>query len=123
MRLRISGLAVSIVHNIRCSHVSKPIQHLHRDFWSTEMKDFLLTSHAQAVIWSTVLLIVIVTAAFVVGRLRDRMDDDRLEANDLLTNFRDLHLQGDIEDSEFRDIKSVLGTKLKRELSDKDQRG
>jgi len=87
------------------------------------MREFLLTTPSQAVIWSTVLLIVIVTAVFIVGRLRDRMDDDRLEANELLTNFRDLHLQGDIEDSEFRDIKSVLGTQLKRELKDTDQQG
>ena len=114
---------MTIVHNIRCSHVSKPLQHSHRDFWSARMKDFLLTPHAQAVIWSTVLLIVIVTSVFIVGRLRDRMDDDRLEANDLLTNFRDLHLQGDIEDSEFRDIKSVLGTQLKGELNDRDHQG
>jgi uncharacterized membrane protein len=84
------------------------------------MREFLLTTHAQAVIWSTVLLIVIVIAAFIVGRLRDRKDNDRLASNELLTNFRELHLQGDIEDSEFRDIKSVLGTKLKRELKDKD---
>ncbi len=86
------------------------------------MRDFLLTPHAQAVIWSTVLLIVIVIAVFIVGRLRDRMDNDRLASNELLTNFRELHLQGDIEDSEFRDIKSVLGTKLKRELNDEDHR-
>ena len=87
------------------------------------MTDFLLTPEAQAVIWSTVLLIVIVIAVFIVGRWRDRMDDDRLEANELLTNFRELHLQGDIEDSEFRDIKSVLGTHLKRELKDADHQG
>ena len=114
---------MSIVHNIRCSRVSKPLQHSHRDFWSGQMREFLLTPHAQAVIWSTVLLIVIVIAVYVVGKLRDRTDNDRLAANDLLTNFRELHLQGDIEDSEFRDIKSVLGTKLKRELNDKDHRG
>ncbi len=87
------------------------------------MREFLLTSHAQAVIWSTVLLIVIVIAVYIVERLRDRMDDDRLEANELLTNFRELHLQGDIEDSEFRDIKSVLGTQMTQELKDTDQQG
>jgi uncharacterized membrane protein len=86
------------------------------------MREFLLTPHAQAVIWSTVLLIVIVIAVFIVGKLRDRMDNNRLASNELLTNFRELHLQGDIDESEFRDIKSVLGTKLKRELNDEDQR-
>lgn len=85
------------------------------------MRDFLLTAPAQVVIWSTVLLIVIVIAVYVVGKLRDRMDDDRLAANELLTNFRELHLQGDIEDSEFRDIKSVLGTQMKQESRDTDQ--
>jgi len=113
---------VTFVHNIRCSRVSKPLQHSLQDFWSNQMREFLLTTHAQLVIWSTVLLIVIVIAVFIVGKLRDRMDNDRLAANDLLTNFRELHLQGDIEDAEFRDIKSVLGTKLKRELNDKDHR-
>jgi uncharacterized membrane protein len=97
------------------------MQHSHREFWLSQMREFLLTTHAQLVIWSTVLLIVIVIAVYIVGRLRDRTDNDRLAANDLLTNFRELHLQGDIEDSEFRDIKSVLGTKLKRELKDEDQ--
>ena len=114
---------MSIVHNIRCSHVSKPLQHPHPDFRSGQMKEFLLTTPVQAVIWSTVLLIVIVTAVFIVERLRDRMDDDRLEANELLTNFRDLHSQGEIEDAEFRDIKSVLGTRIASELKETDHQG
>jgi hypothetical protein len=87
------------------------------------MKEFLLTTPAQVVIWTTALLVVSLIGVYVVGRFRDRKDDDRLSANDLLTNFRDLHLQGDIEDSEFRDIKTVLGTKLQQELKDTEERG
>jgi len=86
------------------------------------MKEFLLTTPAQAVIWTTVLLIVSLVGLYIVGRFRDRAGDDRMSANEMLTNFRDLHLQGDIEDSEFRDIKTVLGPKLQEELKDSDKR-
>ena len=87
------------------------------------MKDFLLTTPAQLVIWTTVLLVLMTVGWYLVGRYRDNADDDRLTANELLTNFQDWHHQGDIEDSEFRDIKTVLGTKIQRELKDKDETG
>lgn len=80
------------------------------------MQDFLLTTPAQAVIWTTVLLIICSIAYYVVERFRDRTDDDHSVTHELLTNFRDLRQQGVIEETEFRDIKTVLGTKLRREL-------
>jgi uncharacterized membrane protein len=87
------------------------------------MKDFLLTTPAQAVIWTAVLVMLVVLGWYVVGRFRDRSDDNQPSANDLLTNFRELHHQGDIDDSEFRTIKTVLGTQLREELKDTDSEG
>jgi uncharacterized membrane protein len=87
------------------------------------MKDFLLTTPAQVVIWTTVLLVLMTVGWFLVGRFRDNADDDRLTANELLTNFEELHHQGDINDSEYRTIKTALGAKLRQELEDSENKG
>ena len=87
------------------------------------MKDFLLSPLPQVVIWMAVLSIMVVIGFWLVGRYRDRTDDDRHTANEMLTNFRELHHQGDIDDSEFRTIKTVLGTKIQQELKDTDNKG
>jgi hypothetical protein len=81
------------------------------------MKQFLLSTPAQMVIWLAALAVLVAIGGFVVGRLRGRSDDERLTANDLLTNFRELHDQGDIDAAEFRNIKTVLGVKLQQELN------
>lgn len=81
------------------------------------MKQFLLSTPAQIVIWLSVLAILVVIGGYMVGRFRDRSDDVQLSANDLLTNFREMHHRGDIADTEFRNIKTVLGVKLQKELN------
>jgi hypothetical protein len=86
------------------------------------MKDFLLTTPAQLVIWTTVLLVIGAIGAYVVGKFRDNADDDRLSANELLTNFQDLHHQGDIDATEYRTIKTALGAKLQEELEDRESK-
>ena len=81
------------------------------------MKQFLLSTPAQLVIWLTVLAVLVAIGGYIVGRLRDHSDDERLSANELLSNFREMHDQGDIGSSEFRNIKTVLGVKLQQELN------
>lgn len=71
----------------------------------------------------TVLVVLVTIGWYLVGRFRDNADDDRLTANELLTNFQDLHHQGDIDDKEYRTIKTVLGEKLQEELKDTENKG
>lgn len=87
------------------------------------MKEFLLTSPAQAVIWGSALLVLTAVGIYVAGRFRGRNDEGHATANELLTNFRELHHQGDINDAEFRTIKNVLGVKLQRELKGTERKG
>ena len=87
------------------------------------MEEFLDSTPVQLVIVLTALAILTVIGAFVVKKFRDRNDDDRPTANDLLTNFRDLHDEGDISEKEYRNIKTVLGDKLHQELSDNGEKG
>src|SRR5688572_33292197 len=81
------------------------------------MKQFLLSTPAQLVIWLSVLAVLVAIGGFIVGRLRGRSGDERQTANELLSNFREMHEQGGIDPAEFRNIKTVLGVRLQRELN------
>ena len=113
--------ALCIIFDVRTS--ANPCPFLHPVLVSVCMKEFLLSGPAQAVIWMAALVLIAAIAYYVVGSLRGRDDEDHLTANQLLTNFRELHHQGDIDDSEFRTIKTVLGAELQQELSDTDDEG
>lgn len=91
--------------------------------FAPSMKEFLQTTPAQVVIWTTVLMILLAVGWYIMGRFRESADDDHLTANELLTNFQELHHQGDIDEAEYRTIKTVLGVKLQEELNDRDSKG
>jgi uncharacterized membrane protein len=82
------------------------------------MQEFLSTPTVRSVLWLTVLLIMLAVAYYLLRRFRDRIGDDRQTASDLLTNFREMHHEGDISETEFRTIRTVLGHKLQQELRD-----
>ena len=85
-----------------------------------DMQEILTTTTARAVLWVAVLMVVMAVGYYLVRRYRDRSDDDRQTASDLLTNFREMHHEGDISETEFRTIKTVLGEKLHEELKEPD---
>ncbi len=85
--------------------------------------EFLSSSPAQAVIWVTVLVLLLLLAGYVVKKFRDGIDDDRESASELLTNFREMNREGDITDAEFRTIRTVLGERLRTELKDSGDTG
>lgn len=68
-------------------------------------------------------MILMAVGWYLVGRFRDSSDEDQLTANELLTNFQDLHHQGDIDDKEYRNIKTALGAKLQEESKDTESEG
>jgi uncharacterized membrane protein len=82
------------------------------------MQEFLATPTAKAVLWVAILLVMLAVSYYLVRRFRDRRDDDRQTASELLTNFREMHHEGDISEKEFRTIKTVLGQKLHEDLED-----
>lgn len=82
------------------------------------MYEFLSSTPAQLIIWLTALAVLTVIGVFVVQKFRGQTGKDQLDANQLLTNFRDLHDEGDISEKEFRNIRTVLGDKLQQQLSD-----
>ncbi len=71
-----------------------------------------------AVLSFAVIFLLIAAGAYVVSKFRDVAEDDRLDANELLTNFREMHSRGELSDQEFRNIKSNLAQQLRNELSE-----
>ncbi len=85
---------------------------------SRELRDlleFLQTPAARAVYLVAAALIMALVARFVISVWRDR-DKDAGTASDHLTNFRELHQRGVLDDGEFRTIRTVLGGQLRDEL-------
>lgn len=86
------------------------------------MAQLLRSSEAQAVVLLAILLIVSVVAWYLVARFRDRASDD-MTASDLLTNFREMHHRGDLDQAEYRTIKGVLAERIQDEVNNGDETG
>ena len=87
------------------------------------MFDFLATPSAQVVLYVAALLVMLVVAFYVVQRVRDFDDEDTVSASDLMTNFQEMHEEGDISGMEYRTIKTVLNDQLKDELKEREEQG
>ncbi len=54
----------------------------------------------------------------IVRRVRGRDNQDTLDANEIMSNFRQLYEQGGLSDEEYRTIKSKLATEIKGDSRD-----
>lgn len=68
---------------------------------------------------ATVTLVTILV--YVIGRIRAGMTEEEGGASELLTNFREMHAQGELSDEEFRTIKTRLTARLQQELKDAEE--
>jgi uncharacterized membrane protein len=75
----------------------------------------------SAALWFAVILALLALAIVVVRRWRGGAAEDRLDAGELLTKFRELHARGGLSDEEYRTIKTKLATELQTELNSNDQ--
>jgi uncharacterized membrane protein len=84
------------------------------------MLDVLTMPTVQAVLGVTVLCVLIAGGFWFVSIYRDRAINDRLEADDLLSNFEEMHREGDISETEFRTIRASLGRQRHQASDDAD---
>ena len=56
-------------------------------------------------------------ALAVARKLRGRATNDTQDANEIMSNFRDVYERGGLSDEEFRTIKAKLASELKGEAS------
>lgn len=72
----------------------------------------------QPMLWLGVVALFIAVAVLGLRRLREQIDKDQSDTGEMLSNFREMHLQGGLSDAEFRTIKTVLGAKLQDKTKD-----
>ena len=85
------------------------------------MWDFLSTTPAQVVLAVAILAMLSIAGWYVVARFRERTEDNGPSASELLSNFREMHRQGDIDAAEYRTIKTTLGAKLQQDAESNDK--
>jgi len=61
--------------------------------------------------------------ALVVSRFRGSTKDEERPASQMLSKFRDLHEQGELSETEFRNIKTLLSDQIQQELKDNEEQG
>ena len=70
-----------------------------------------------------ILVALVGLAAYAIRKIRTETVQHELPTGELLSKFRDSHTQGDLSDSEFRTIKTMLAEQLQNELRDDGQTG
>lgn len=70
-----------------------------------------------------VLTILVAVAVYLVGKIRSMAVQKEHRDGELLSNFRDLHSQGVLDDAEFRTIKTTLAGRRRCEVKDNDETG
>ena len=88
-----------------------------------ELWEYLGGKEAQLVLTVSAGMMLCLVAAFIVGKLRSKYRESDPGVSDLMTNFRDLHLQGGLSDEEYRNIKSKLASRMQQQLKDTEKKG
>jgi hypothetical protein len=87
----------------------------------TELVEFLSSPAASILFLVSVTATLVVVGVYVIGKVRGGLREREPKSSELLTNFQELHAQGELDDEEFRTIKAMLSAKLQQELNEADK--
>jgi hypothetical protein len=76
---------------------------------------------SQAALWFAAIFALLALAIILLRRWRGGSADDRADAHELLTKFREMHSRGGLSDREYRTIKTKLAAQLETELNSDDK--
>ena len=82
------------------------------------MPDLLRHPLFVAALWFAAIFALLALAIVALRRWRGGAADDRLDASELLTKFRQLHARGGLSDDEYRTIKTKLATQIDTQRND-----
>ena len=80
-------------------------------------------SLVQALLLFAAIFVITAIGIVIVRRYRGSEADDMSQSSEMMSKFRELHLQGGLSDEEFRTIKAKLAEELKAELKDNSNAG
>ena len=85
--------------------------------------DHWVEFYQRLVAWGAALAVLVLVAAYVVGKIRAKPIQKEPVSSELMTKVRDLHSQGGLSDAEYRTIKTTLAARLQEELRDTGETG
>jgi len=85
------------------------------------MAEFLSSPLASIVFLLALTATLIALGVYVIGKVRAGMRQSEPQSSEWLTNFKEMHAQGELDDEEFRTIKSMLAARLQQELNNTDK--
>jgi|SRR5437762_800526 len=77
----------------------------------------------QVILALGVLMGLVIVGVVIVQSFRGGAADKGASANELLANFQEMRSRGDIDDADYRRIRSVLGAELHQGLKDDKDKG
>ena len=83
---------------------------------TASMLPFPEGTFALLVVWLAILAVLVAVGVYLIGKFRDK-GAVRNNASELMTNFQQLHDQGELSDAEYRTIKAMLSEQLHNEVS------
>ena len=85
------------------------------------MSEFLGSPWAMVVMLLALTATLVAAGVYVIGKVRAGMMHKEPPASEWLTNFKELHAQGELSDEEYRTIKAMLAERLQQELNSTDE--
>jgi uncharacterized membrane protein len=80
-------------------------------------------TEAQLVVLTAGVAVLIAVGIYVVAKVRRSFMESGQNPSDLITNFRELHSQGELSDEEYRNIKATLAARLQSRLKSRSEEG
>lgn len=86
------------------------------------MSEFLQSPTASIIFLLALTATLIAIGVYVIGKVRAGTREETIKSSEYLTNFQELHAQGELNDEEFRTIKAMLSARLQQELKNQELR-
>ncbi len=86
-----------------------------------EFAEFLSSPVASIVFLLALSATLVAVGVYVIGKFRAGIRDREPQSSEWLTNFQEMHDQGELNEEEFRTIKAMLAARLQQELNDTDE--
>jgi uncharacterized membrane protein len=81
------------------------------------LTDFIRNDRgAMLVVLVAIAVVLCLVGIYVVGKIRSKLRETDPTTSDFITNFRELHSQGELSDEEYRTIKATLATRLQQQV-------
>jgi hypothetical protein len=87
------------------------------------MLNLIQGTETRLVVLTAAVAILIAVGIYVVAKVRRSFMESGPPASDLITNFRELHSQGELSDEEYRNIKAMLAARLQSQLKGRSEEG